>query len=36
LRGLRQSGVLAMELAPGRVASSVVNEYLQIKNRNLI
>ncbi|MDQ2773803.1 MAG: DUF58 domain-containing protein [Acidobacteriota bacterium] len=36
LRGLRQSGVLAMELAPGRLASSVVNEYLQIKDRNLI
>ncbi len=36
LRNLRQTGVLALELAPGRVTSSLVNEYLQIKDRNLL
>lgn len=36
VRNLRQTGVLALELAPGRVTSSLVNEYLQIKDRNLI
>ena len=36
LRNLRQQGVLALELAPGRVTTSLVNEYLQIKDRNLL
>lgn len=36
VRNLRQTGVLALELAPGCVTSSLVNEYLQIKDRNLI
>lgn len=36
LRNLRQTGVLALELQPGRIATSLVNEYLQIKDRNLL
>ncbi len=36
LRRLRQRGVLAMELAPGALAASLVNEYLDIKDRSLI
>jgi uncharacterized protein (DUF58 family) len=36
LRGLRQRGVLAMELVPGVLASSLVNRYLDIKERNLL
>lgn len=36
LRGLRQSGVLAMELSPGRLAPAIVNQYLEIKDRNLL
>jgi uncharacterized protein (DUF58 family) len=36
LRGLRQRGVFAFELVPGRLASSLVNQYLDIKERNLL
>ena len=36
LRGLRQRGVFAFELAPGLLASSVVNQYLNIKDRSLL
>ena len=36
LRRLRQHGVLAMELMPGALAASLVNEYLDIKDRSLI
>jgi uncharacterized protein (DUF58 family) len=36
LRGLRQRGVLALELVPGLLASSLVNQYLNIKERNLL
>jgi uncharacterized protein (DUF58 family) len=36
MRGLRQRGVLAFELVPGLLASSVVNQYLDIKERNLL
>jgi uncharacterized protein (DUF58 family) len=36
MRGLRQRGVFAFELAPGLLASSIVNRYLDIKERNLI
>jgi len=36
LRRLRQRGVLAMELMPGALAASLVNEYLDIKDRSLI
>jgi uncharacterized protein (DUF58 family) len=36
LRGLRQRGVLAMELMPGALAASLVNQYLDIKDRSLI
>jgi uncharacterized protein (DUF58 family) len=36
LRRLRQQGVLAMELMPGALAASLVNEYLDIKDRSLI
>ncbi len=36
LRQLRQRGVLAMELMPGALAASIVNQYLDIKDRSLI
>lgn len=36
LRGLRQRGVFAFELLPGLLASSLVNQYLDIKERNLL
>jgi uncharacterized protein (DUF58 family) len=36
LRGLRRRGVFAFELVPGLLASSLVNQYLEIKERNLI
>jgi uncharacterized protein (DUF58 family) len=36
LRRLRQQGVLAMELMPGALAGSLVNQYLDIKDRSLI
>jgi hypothetical protein len=36
LRGLRQRGVYAFELVPGLLASSIVNRYLEIKERNLV
>lgn len=36
LRGLRQRGVFAFEPAPGQLASSLVNQYLDIKERNLL
>jgi uncharacterized protein (DUF58 family) len=36
LRGLRQRGVLALELMPGVLASSLVTQYLDIKERSLI
>jgi uncharacterized protein (DUF58 family) len=36
LRRLRQQGVLAMELMPGALAGSLVNHYLDIKDRSLI
>jgi len=36
LRRLRQRGVLAMELMPGALAGSLVNHYLDIKDRSLI
>lgn len=36
LRSLRQSGVFAFELVPGLLASSVVNQYLDIKERGLL
>ncbi len=36
LRGLRQHGVFAFELAPGLLTSSIVNQYLDIKERNLL
>jgi len=36
LRRLRQQGVLALELMPGVLASSIVNQYLDIKDRSLI
>ena len=36
LRRLRQRGVLAMELMPGALATSLVNRYLDIKGRSLI
>jgi uncharacterized protein (DUF58 family) len=36
LRGLRQQGVFAFEFVPGMLASSLVNQYLDIKERNLL
>jgi uncharacterized protein (DUF58 family) len=36
LRRLRQRGVLAMEIMPGALAASLVNQYLDIKDRSLI
>jgi uncharacterized protein (DUF58 family) len=36
LRRLRQQGVLALELMPGVLASALVNQYLDIKDRSLI
>lgn len=36
LRSLRQRGVFAFELLPGTLASSLVNQYLDIKERNLL
>lgn len=36
LRSLRENGVLAMELSAGRLASAIINEYLQVKDRNLL
>ncbi|HEV7966781.1 MAG TPA: DUF58 domain-containing protein [Candidatus Acidoferrales bacterium] len=36
LRRLRQQGVLAMELLPGALAASLVNQYLDIKDRSLL
>jgi hypothetical protein len=36
LRGLRQRGIFAFELLPGLLASSLVNQYLDIKERNLL
>ena len=36
LRRLRQRGVLAMEIMPGALAVSLVNQYLDIKDRSLI
>jgi uncharacterized protein (DUF58 family) len=36
LRRLKQRGVLAMELMPGALAVSLVNQYLDIKDRSLI
>jgi len=36
LRRIRQRGVLAMELMPGTLAASLVNQYLDIKDRSLI
>jgi uncharacterized protein (DUF58 family) len=36
LRGLRQRGVLALELMPGMLASALVTQYLNIKERSLL
>lgn len=36
LRGLRQRGVLTLEMMPGKLAGSLVNQYLDIKDRSLL
>ena len=36
IRSLRQQGVLALEITPGNLSTRLVNEYLSIKDRNLI
>jgi len=36
LRGLRERGVMAIDLAPGALADSLINQYLEIKDRSLL
>ncbi len=36
IRGLRQQGVLALEVTAGKLTTSLVNEYLAIKDRSLL
>jgi len=36
LHGLRQRGVLTMELPPGELSGALVDRYLNIKARNLL
>jgi uncharacterized protein (DUF58 family) len=36
LRNLRERGVLAIDLAPGGLTDSLINQYLEIKDRSLI
>jgi uncharacterized protein (DUF58 family) len=36
LRGLRQRGVLALELTPGELTAALVSQYLTAKERNLV
>jgi hypothetical protein len=36
LRRLRQNGVMAFDLVPGALAESLVNQYLEIKDRGLL
>jgi uncharacterized protein (DUF58 family) len=36
LRGLRQRGVLAVDVAPGLLAGGLVNQYLEIKDRGML
>ena len=36
LRRLRQNGVLAFDLVPGALAESLVNQYLEVKDRGLL
>lgn len=36
LRGLRQQGALALEIEPARLSTSLVNQYLEAKERSLI
>jgi len=36
LRSLRRRGVLALELMPGDLASALVNQYLDVKDRSLL
>jgi len=36
LRTLRQQGALALELQPGRLATGLVNQYLDVKERGVI
>ena len=36
VKGLRQRGVLVLEMAPGAPAARLIDEYLSVKDRNLI
>lgn len=36
LRRLRENGALAMELEPGRLATGIINQYLEVKERSLL
>jgi hypothetical protein len=36
LRRLRQQGALALEFDPGKLATGLVNQYLQVKERSLL
>ena len=36
LRGLRERGILALDLVPGGLTDALINQYLEIKDRSLI
>jgi len=36
LRRLRENGALALELEPGRLATGIINQYLEVKERSLL
>jgi len=36
MRGLRQNGVLTLEFMPKMMASALVNQYLEVKERNML
>ena len=36
LRRLRQQGAMTIEVLPGRLATGIVNQYLEIKERSLL
>ncbi|MGJ5815960.1 DUF58 domain-containing protein [Paludibaculum fermentans] len=36
LRSLRQQGILALDLYPGNLSTSLLNEYLRVKDRSLL
>jgi uncharacterized protein (DUF58 family) len=36
LRGLRQRGVLLVDIAPDAPAAALIDQYLRVKDRNLV